>query len=512
MADNEREPHLMEINESGHVQELERNFSLFSLCSVGIVTGNTWSALGGSILVAIYNGGPPGVMYEFIAVSIFYWLIAASLAELASSMPSSAGVYHWASITPGPKYGRICGWFAGWWNTFAWICASASMSSIIGNIVVAMYGIHHPEYIPQRWHVFIAYLIGSSMCCSIVLFANRALPWVNNIGLVFILGGVLVTILVCAIEPHVTGSGYASSSFVWADWSNQTGYTSNGFVFLAGMLNGAYAVGTPDCVSHLAEEIPHPKRNIPIAMAFQMVIGFFTSFFYMIAIFYAINDLTAVYDAPYFPLAQVYAQATSSNAGTLGLLFVIFMPIFCTCIGTYITAGRCLWTLSRDHAVPFSGTLGTISTRFQNPFNATLACWAMSTVLGCIYVGSTTAFNAFIGSFIVLSTLSYLAAILPFIFSRRFSRSAEPPGPYNNSMKPGHFQMGHRLGYAINMISCLYIIVFVVIFLLPLLGARDGGEYELCVSHHRWNDYFCGYLVVGQRWELYRAPGTGTRG
>ena len=39
-------------------------------------------------------------------------------------MPSSAGVYHWASITPGSKYGRICGWFAGWWNTFAWICAT----------------------------------------------------------------------------------------------------------------------------------------------------------------------------------------------------------------------------------------------------------------------------------------------------------------------------------------------------------------------------------------------------
>lgn len=26
------------------------------------------------------NGGPPGVLYEFIAVSLFYWLIAASLA------------------------------------------------------------------------------------------------------------------------------------------------------------------------------------------------------------------------------------------------------------------------------------------------------------------------------------------------------------------------------------------------------------------------------------------------
>jgi choline transport protein len=44
---------LLEVNESGHVQELERNFSLLSICSVGIVTGNTWAALGGSIAVAI---------------------------------------------------------------------------------------------------------------------------------------------------------------------------------------------------------------------------------------------------------------------------------------------------------------------------------------------------------------------------------------------------------------------------------------------------------------------------
>jgi choline transport protein len=44
---------ILEINESGHVQEIERNFSLLSICSVGIVTGNTWAALGGSIAVAI---------------------------------------------------------------------------------------------------------------------------------------------------------------------------------------------------------------------------------------------------------------------------------------------------------------------------------------------------------------------------------------------------------------------------------------------------------------------------
>lgn len=42
-----------EINETGHIQEVERNFSLLSVCSVGIVVGSVWPALGGSIAVAI---------------------------------------------------------------------------------------------------------------------------------------------------------------------------------------------------------------------------------------------------------------------------------------------------------------------------------------------------------------------------------------------------------------------------------------------------------------------------
>jgi hypothetical protein len=44
---------LGEVNEIGHIQELERNFSLLSICAVGLVTGSTWAALGGSIAVSI---------------------------------------------------------------------------------------------------------------------------------------------------------------------------------------------------------------------------------------------------------------------------------------------------------------------------------------------------------------------------------------------------------------------------------------------------------------------------
>lgn len=38
------------INASGHKQELERNFRLINICGLGITSGNTWLAIGGSIV------------------------------------------------------------------------------------------------------------------------------------------------------------------------------------------------------------------------------------------------------------------------------------------------------------------------------------------------------------------------------------------------------------------------------------------------------------------------------
>jgi choline transport protein len=108
-----------------------------------------------------------------------------------------------------------------------------------------MYGVIHDGYAFQGWQVFIVYLIMTWLSAFIVMFGNRALPTVTKLGLFLILAGVSVTILVCAIMPSKTGKGHASSSFVWKEWRNQSGWASDGFVFCAGMLSGAYAVGTP---------------------------------------------------------------------------------------------------------------------------------------------------------------------------------------------------------------------------------------------------------------------------
>lgn len=288
------------------------------------------------------------------------------------------------------------------------------------------------------------------------------MPYLNNLGIFFILAGFFITIVVLAVMPGRSGRPpHAPSSFVWTEWSADIGYP-NGFVFVAGMLNGAYSVGTPDVCSHLAEEIPNPARNVPIAIGLQMGIGFATGFAYLITIMYAINDFNALFEATY-PIAEIYKQGTGSVAGATGLLALILPCIgICLC-GLYITTGRTLWTLARDGATPFPSLLSKVHPTLNVPVVTTILTAVLVTILGCIYLGSLTAFNAFVGSFVIMSSASYIAAILPHLLTRRKNITY---GTFNLNKGP--------LGYILNTIACGYMIVWFVIYCFPFYLPTDA--------------------------------------
>jgi amino acid permease len=122
----------------------------------------------------------------------------------------------------------------------------------------------------------------------------------------------------------------------------------------------------------------------------------------------------------------MYQQATRSNAGTMGLLFIFLLDFLVAIPGAYVVCGRMLWTLARDDATPTSDWLRHVSGRWRNPLHAQIVCGICVTILGCIYIASDTAFNAFVGTFAILTTLSYLSAILPHLLTaRKYVR----PGP-----------------------------------------------------------------------------------
>jgi amino acid transporter len=169
----------------------------------------------------------------------------------------------------------VLGFFTGFLNFFGWIFDLASITMILSNAAVQMHvAFDRDSYttdgvvsVPPR-QVYGTYLLVTWGCCAVVVFGNRFIPFLQNVGLFLVIVGGIVTIIVVAAMPKQ----HASNSTVWADWVNTTGWAS-GVAFFTGVLNGAYTIGTPDAITHMAEELPNPRRDLPRGVAAQIGLG-----------------------------------------------------------------------------------------------------------------------------------------------------------------------------------------------------------------------------------------------
>jgi amino acid transporter len=73
------------------------------------------------------------------------------------------------------------------------------------------------------------------------------------------------------------------ASFVFTDFENFSGWSNNVIAFITGFINANYSFSCLDAATHIAEEIPHPERNIPKALLTIPVIGVLSSLFYNIS-------------------------------------------------------------------------------------------------------------------------------------------------------------------------------------------------------------------------------------
>lgn len=124
---------------------------------------------------------------------------------------------------------------------------------------------------------------------------------------------ILVTVPACA-NPH------ASAEFVFGHFSNSTGWKSDGMAFIVGLINPNWIFACLDSATHLAEEVPAPEKNIPIAIMATVAIGFVTSWTYCISMFFGIKDLSALVNSPTgVPILALYYQALENKAGAIVL-------------------------------------------------------------------------------------------------------------------------------------------------------------------------------------------------
>lgn len=142
-------------------------------------------------------------------------------------------------------------------------------------------------------------------------------------------------------------------------------------------------------------------------MLYAILIGMFTGFVFLSALLFVLKDVDVVIASAAGPLLQIFYDATNNRAGSICLLmFPLICLVFAT-IGIMTTSSRMTYAFARDRGMPFSSYLSKIDKRLDVPVWSLLFTTVWVIIFGCIFLGSSSAFNAIVSASVVCLGISY---------------------------------------------------------------------------------------------------------
>jgi len=415
-------------------------------------------------------GGPVTIIYGVIISFFTVGCCTLSMCELAARYPTAGGQYHWTYLLA-PKSVR-CGasYTTGIVNIFAWLATSASVCVIIPQIVLGMAAYWHPTYVPQKWQSFLVYQASNILVLGYNLLVLRKVPVTHDIGMFFSLACFFTFFIACL----ACAAPKAASETVWATFINEGSGWPDGVVFLIGLVNPHFMYIGIDGAVHLAEDALNAASAVPKALIATLVIGFVTTFPFVIAMFYCISDAAGVVTSP-LPIFTIWEQATQSGPGATVMTILLLLIGYFALNATQQTASRLTWSFARDNGLVFSRKIGTVDSKLGVPIWALLFNATVVFVMGCIYLGSTTAFNSVIGTCLIAMQISIA---IPVFFLMLSGRDSSVIGAGRRENK---WHMG-AAGWLVNAVTIAFTALITIFYCFPVTTAVTGSTMNYAVA------------------------------
>lgn len=444
------------LEKMGYQQELKRSFGLFGMIGFSFSIVTSWTALGGVLIVGVQSGGPPVMIYSWIAISVFALAVAYSMAEMCSAYPTAGGQYSWVAIIAPRRVARGMSWLTGWFMITGILAMGATNNFIGANFILGQANLSFPTYVIQRWHtVLLAYLI-SLFSVSFNIYLPHFFDRISR----FIFCWNILAFIIVIITLLATNDHKQPASFVFSDFQNFTGF-STGFAAILGLLQSSFGMCCYDAPAHMTEEMRKPSREAPQAIILSVYIGAITGLIFLISVCFCIGDITSTAQSPTgVPLIQIFYDSTNSVAGTC-ILSSLLVVIVLVCANALLAEGsRALFAFARDRGLPFSNTFAIVSPKRQVPIPAILLASAVQMALNSIYFGSVTGFATVISIATEGFYLSYAMPLLARILSS-FTADAKPMN--------GPFTLG-RWGLLMNVVGLVFLVFTSITFNFPTLA------------------------------------------
>jgi len=211
-----------------------------------------------------------------------------------------------------------------------------------------------------------------------------------------------------------------------------------------------------------------------------------TGVIYLIPILFVLPDVSLLLSvANGQPIGLLFKTATGSAAGGFGLLFLILGILFFAGVGALTAASRCTYAFARDGAIPGSRLWSQVDKRFNIPLWGLVLSTIVDCILGCIYFGSTSAFNAFTGVATICLSVSYGIPIFVSLIRGR------------KAVRHSGFSLG-RFGFIINAATVCWIVLAIVLFCMPTAIPVTP------VSMNYASAVFAGFAMISVVWYIIR--------
>lgn len=166
----------------------------------------------------------------------------------------------------------------------------------------------------------------------------------------------------------------------------------------------------------------------------------------------------------------MWIQATRSGpAATFFVCLIAFIAFFAL-NGCQQTSSRLTWAFARDDALIMSKYIGRIHSSLDVPVFALIANAAIVFIIGCIYLASSTAFNALIGTGLILQQVSFAFPAALLLYRRRSSTYL----PTARRIRLGLF------GWVANVVTVAFGILTLVFYCFPSEMPVTGGNMSMC--------------------------------
>jgi amino acid transporter len=431
-----------ELAALGYAQELFRTMGGFSNFAISF---SIISILTGAVTLyghGLRMGGPAEMAFGWPLVTFFTLAVVASMAELASSLPTSGAMYHWASELGGKGWG----WFTAWFNIIGQLAAIAGIDYGCALFVTPLMGLDATSRT-----VLIVYAVILLSHALINHFGIRLVAWLNDFSVtVHIVGVIAVVGALTIFAPKQPVAFFfapiTSNAEGWPYW----------WAFIVGLLQAMWTFTGYDASASVSEETIDPRRRVPWGMVMAVAVSGVVGYLLLFALTLAIQDIGVVLDATDAggnavpPVIAILITALGDRAG-MGFAALAAMAMWFCGLSAVTWSSRVIWAFARDEGLPLAGLWKRVS--------------AHGSPAPAVWLSVTTAFLAAVysGAYAVVTSIStiglYVSYVIPVYLLWRVRGT-----PRDIARGPWHLG---RFGAAVNTIAILWVIFLAVVLSVP---------------------------------------------